>query len=242
MLDRPDLAFVRGLLVQLAIDGRLETDAAGLPEAEGQAASTAGTAIGDWPTERLGDLVQLFTGPFGTSLRKSDYVASGTPVVNPQNIRGGRIVKTDNTLVGEDTLRRLASFRLRTGDVVLARRGEMGRCAVVSDEQDGWLCGTGSLVLRPRPRLLPEFLAWFIRSPRTVLKLNRESVGATMRNLNQRILLQLVVPVAPLDHQLAVIGRLGEAVALANDLAAQLTNRQESHAELAAGLARELTV
>lgn len=50
------------------------------------------------------------------------------------------------------------------------RRGEMGRCAVVGKEQHGWLCGTGSMIIRTGPSIDAEFLQRVLssrsRSPR----------------------------------------------------------------------------
>ncbi|MDE2929027.1 MAG: restriction endonuclease subunit S, partial [Acidobacteriota bacterium] len=87
-----------------------------------------------WTVARLSDVVvELQTGPFGSSLHKSDYKMGGTPVVNPASIRNGKIVPVGKMAVGTDTLERLANFKLRAGDIVMGRRGEMGRCAVVAE-------------------------------------------------------------------------------------------------------------
>ena len=55
-----------------------------------------------WAWARLGSLIELFiTGPFGSALHKSDYVADGIPLINPMNIIGGKVVpievKSGNT-------------------------------------------------------------------------------------------------------------------------------------------------
>jgi hypothetical protein len=84
-------------------------------------------------------LVELQTGPFGSSLHQSDYQIGGIPVINPASIQNERIVSIDKMAVGATTLDRLATFKLRAGDIVMARRGEMGRCAVVTEREAGWL-------------------------------------------------------------------------------------------------------
>ncbi len=78
-----------------------------------------------WAMVPFGDaFLTVFTGPFGTSLKKSEYQAGGTPVVNPQNLRDGCIEVTPDTCVGPTTLARLANFAIETRDLVVARRGE----------------------------------------------------------------------------------------------------------------------
>lgn len=161
-----------------------------------------------WAESRLGDLVTLKTGPFGSSLHKSDYVSGGTPVINPMHIVAGRLVSASNTTINGSVLKRLSEYRLSPGDVVLGRRGEMGRGAVVRGENSGWICGTGSVVLKGTGTLEPDFLQKFLSSPPTVRTLEGESVGSTMVNLNQGILKALVTGVPPLKEQKRIVQKI----------------------------------
>ena len=98
-----------------------------------------------WKWVRFSDLMNaMSTGPFGSMLHKSDYVPKGIPLVNPANIVNGKIIPSEKMMVSADTAKRLESYTLYTGMIVIGRRGEMGRCAVVSESENGWLCGTGS--------------------------------------------------------------------------------------------------
>jgi type I restriction enzyme S subunit len=102
-----------------------------------------------WQTKRLIDVsAAISTGPFGSILHKSDYVDHGVPLVNPINIIDDRIVPDPSKLISKGTKRRLANYVLAEGDIVVARRGEIGRCAVVGPNEVGWLCGTGGVASR----------------------------------------------------------------------------------------------
>jgi len=187
-----------------------------------------------WRIEPLGiQLRNVFTGPFGTSLKKSDYRPGGIPVINPQNLKDGVVVVTPTTCVGDETIQRLSSFRVNKGDVVLARRGVMGRCAVIGEREQGWLCGTGSMVLRPTPDVLPEYLALSLRSPRTVARLQGESVGSTMMNLNQRILLSLPFAVPPIEEQERIVAKVHELLTLLHELHQHMTTLRMLHSQVA---------
>ncbi|OYW74620.1 MAG: hypothetical protein B7Z37_16845 [Verrucomicrobia bacterium 12-59-8] len=154
-----------------------------------------------WAAARLIELVmEIQTGPFGSSLHKSDYQLGGTPVINPASLKDGRIVPIDEMAIGQATLKRLEVFKLCAGDIVMARRGEMGRCAIVTKGEAGWLCGTGSIVLRmPRATHAP-YLAMLIGAPMARTYLSGASVGATMQNLNQSILAKMPLGVPPLQR------------------------------------------
>ena len=164
-----------------------------------------------WAAARFSDVVnELQTGPFGSSLHQSDYEIGGTPVINPASIKHGRIVPVENMAIGDDTLERLATFKLRAGDIVMGRRGEMGRCAVVAQSEEGWLCGTGSLILRLSNSLYPQYLAMLIGSPNFREYLRGHSVGATMQNLNQSILLKMSIGLPPLAEQYRIVAKVDE--------------------------------
>ena len=165
-----------------------------------------------WQTRKLVDAVAaVSTGPFGSVLHKSDYVDDGVPLVNPINIIGERIVPDPTKLISDATKQRLSSYVLQDGDIVVARRGEIGRCAVVGSEQDGWLCGTGSFFIRPSPTVDSQFLAHLIRSDVYREKLEQASTGTTMKNLSNTALGDLEITIPPLPEQRRIVGILDEA-------------------------------
>ena len=151
------------------------------------------------------------TGPFGSVLHKSDYVEEGVPLVNPINIVDDGIVADSSMLVSDATKQRLGKYILKAGDIVVGRRGEIGRCAVVGEGEAGWVCGTGSFFIRPLPSMNPHFLAQIIRSSSCRERLEKASTGTTMKNLSNATLGNLVVPVPPLSEQQRIVGILDDA-------------------------------
>jgi len=167
-----------------------------------------------WETKRLSDFsATVSTGPFGSVLHKSDYVDVGVPLVNPINMVDEGIIPDPSKLIGEVTKLRLSCYVLKAGDVVVARRGEIGRCAVIGANEDGWVCGTGSFFIRPLPKLDSQFLAHLIRSNGYREKLEQLSTGTTMKNLSNTALGDLSISVPPLPEQQRIVGVLNEAFA-----------------------------
>jgi type I restriction enzyme, S subunit len=161
----------------------------------------------DWHEGNLGEIGgEVFTGPFGSLLHKSDYVTGGTPLVNPAHIIGDRIVPDVDKTVCGDSLSRLSSYRLQAGDIVIGRRGEIGRCAVVTDIESGWLCGTGSFFIRIRKAVNPHFLANLLRSKSYRHRLESASSGATMLNLSNTTLRDLLIRLPPREFQDQAVG------------------------------------
>ena len=168
----------------------------------------------NWTWCRLRSLlIQASTGPFGSMLHKEDYTLSGVPLVNPANITDGYIISTKLKYVSPTTAQRLKSYSLHPGDVIIGRRGEMGRSAVVLSTQSEWLCGTGCFFVTPCSILKPEYLVFLLGSPYVRSVLIAESVGTTMNNLNHNILGDILIPLPPFNEQIKIMRKYAEAIA-----------------------------
>lgn len=152
-----------------------------------------------WPLVTLGDVAEIRIGPFGTLLHKEDYIAGGHALVNPSHIIDGKIHTDEKLTISDEKYTELSAYHLSIGDVVLGRRGEMGRCAVVY--QEGLLCGTGSMVIRPNEKMKPYFLQNIISTPAYKKIIEDKAVGVTMMNLNVPIVSSLTIPLLPIDLQ-----------------------------------------
>lgn len=171
----------------------------------------------DWDVKPLGECASFRTGPFGSALHKSDYTNDGIPVVNPMHINDGHIEPTRTMTITEKAAKALTEFRLQAGEIVIGRRGDMGRCAVVMHEQAGWLCGTGSMIIRSGATDV-NFLQRVLSSPGAISAIEETSVGSTMINLNQRTLAGLRLQFPPLPEQRAIAEALSDADAIIDSL------------------------
>ena len=186
-----------------------------------------------WEKKALSDEAEIKIGPFGSLLHKEDYIAGGHALVNPSHIVDGKILPDDKLTVSDEKYDELSAYHLRIGDVVMGRRGEMGRCAVV--EQVGLLCGTGSLLIRTNGDLSADYIQKIISFPSFKRIIEDMAVGQTMSNLNVPIVssFQIIKPpksvqdqyyafVAQVDKSKAVIQKsLDEAQLLFDSLMQQ---------------------
>jgi type I restriction enzyme S subunit len=160
-----------------------------------------------WPETSLRHLnCEVQTGPFGSQLHAEEYVEGGWPVVNPMNLIGGTISSNAAMTVATNKRAELSRHVLREGDIVLGRRGAMGRAGLVTATEAGWLCGTGSLRLRLNGAyLLPEYMKLLLETLSARAYFELVSVGSTMDNLNSDIVLDFPTPLPPLDDQERII-------------------------------------
>ncbi|WP_419638397.1 restriction endonuclease subunit S [Thiolapillus sp.] len=159
-----------------------------------------------WEIKRLGFLAKMLqTGPFGSQLHQEDYIEDGIPVINPSQLSNGKIVPDSKTTVSEKTARRLHRHMTMVGDIIFARRGEMGRCGLTTQGHEGYICGTGSILFRPNKLADSVFLTIALGSDFIRRFLQFVSVGATMDNLNTSILSKVPIPIPPKEEQLRII-------------------------------------
>lgn len=156
-----------------------------------------------WEIAKLGDISRnIQTGPFGSQLHQSDYSESGIPVVMPKDLVGGKISEESIARVDKTHVERLCRHKIETGDILYSRRGDVGRCAYVTEKEVGWLCGTGCLrVTIDSEKADSRFVFFQLQHPDTVGWVEKHAVGATMLNLNTTILSSVPIRLPALESQ-----------------------------------------
>ena len=109
-------------------------------------------------SEKLFQLADIQTGPFGSQLHKEDYVKIGTPIVTVEHLGKKKFTEQNLPCVSEQDKKRLEKYILKSGDIVFSRVGAVDRCSFVSHEYDGWMFSGRCLRVRPHNNIYPEYL------------------------------------------------------------------------------------
>lgn len=152
-----------------------------------------------WGKVKLDSVADIKIGPFGSLLHQEDYIIGGHALVNPSHIIDGRICTDEKLTISDEKYTELFPYHLQKHDVVMGRRGEMGRCAVV--DSDGMLCGTGSLIIRSKGELKPDFIQKIISFPSYKKTIEDKAIGQTMPNLNVPIVSSFEIIKPPKEVQ-----------------------------------------
>ena len=179
-----------------------------------------------WEVKKVKDIFSVKIGPFGSLLHNSDYISGGTPLVNPIHMHNERICPDYDFSVSDNKLKELGNYILHTDDIVLARRGDIGRCAIVGMNEDGYLCGTGSLFIRPITNINSNFIIKQIRCNTMIEHLTSLAKGATMLNINCKIVEELIVILPPLTLQQEFAEKI-EAIEKQKELIKQSISKTE---------------
>lgn len=124
----------------------------------------------------------------------------------PQNIGDNVIHAEGIARIQESDALRLAKYRMRNGDIVYSRRGDVEKRALVRENNEGWLCGTGCLRVRlgEQSEHFPAFVSYLLGTEEARAWIVRHAVGATMPNLNTSILAAVPLQVPEPTEQRAI--------------------------------------
>ena len=72
-----------------------------------------------WEQRKLGDISEIKTGPFGSTLHADDYVSDGIPIITTEHFKTGALPRSKNGLpqVSDADYKRLTSYTLNDGDM-----------------------------------------------------------------------------------------------------------------------------
>ncbi len=142
----------------------------------------------------LSELAEIKIGPFGSLLHKEDYIEGGHPLLNPSHIIDGKVAPDSKLTISDKKYAELEAYHLHVGDVIMGRRGEMG-------PYEGFLCGTGSLLIRVRGEVTADYIQKIISFPSFKKAIEDMAVGQTMPNLNVPIVSRFQIIKPPVEVQ-----------------------------------------
>ena len=118
-----------------------------------------------WPVECVGTLFDVKRGgakcgPFGSALKKHEYVASGIPVWGIPNVLPNQFVEAGSLFISPSKFEELRAYAVEPGDLLFSRAGTVGRICVANPKENDSIIGTNLIRLAlDRKRVVPEFFA-----------------------------------------------------------------------------------
>ena len=149
----------------------------------------------------------LKTGPFGSSLKGSDWVPSGTPVITIAALADGHINPDELYFVAPSKAASLSAYRVTAGDILFSRVADVGRSAVVRDHQKNWIISSNLMRMAVISELMdPDFLQMVIANSTSVRQQIRHLTNSSGRVvINDSIVRHLRFPMPPLSKQIQIV-------------------------------------
>lgn len=135
----------------------------------------------------------------------SSYYLQGNdlkvPMINIKDIQEGKINPKTVDYVSVRKTDILDKSRVLTGDVVISIRGSSFKVAVVDDSSSNFVISSNLIALTLSNEIIPGFLAAYFESSEGQNKLQSLAVGATIKGLSLRSLLEIEIPIPSLEVQ-----------------------------------------
>lgn len=148
-------------------------------------------------------------GPFGSALKKEEYVISGVPVWNMDNItKQNDFIDYPNLFVTPEKANDLNNYNVKNRDIIISRAGTVGKMAVVDSKYGNSLISTNLIRLRLNEKLKPEFLVWLIKIFGDKVCRMRTGSDGSFSHMNTSVLDSIEFPYPPLEQQQEFLTRL----------------------------------
>ncbi len=184
----------------------------------------------------------LRTGPFGSSLHKSDHRQSGVPVLGIESIgKNGVYTGINKIYVDEKKAADLSSFEVKNGDIIISRSGTVGELCRLPDEFEYGLISTNLMKISlNKTIILPTFFCLLFKGAKSIeQQLFTLCSGTSRLFLTQSILSKLSFPLPPLAEQTAIVNRVDRLLAMVDELEKQVSERKVQAEELMQVVLRE---
>ena len=151
----------------------------------------------------------IVDGPFGSSLKKEEYVNEGIPVIRINNIRPGRFFNDDFKYITEDKYNELIRSKIEKNDILIARVGNtIGKSCIFDQDYKALLSTTGVCKITCDPKKINFIFLMHQMNTNSFQKyiLSKiEGAGQPYLNLTKIKSFQVILPPIKLQNQFAEI-------------------------------------
>ena len=148
-------------------------------------------------------------GPFGSALKKHEYVDDGIPVWGIDNVKPNQFLQERSLFITPEKFAELQRYSVESGDILISRAGTVGRMCVAMPAVNQSIIGTNliRLTLNSDEMLPVYFASLYTFCGERLPGLRASGDDRAYSFLNTTRLKSLVVPRPPLDlqHRFAAI-------------------------------------
>ena len=163
------------------------------------------------------------TGPFGSSLNKSEHQLDGIPVWGIESIsKKGEFTGQNKIFITKAKAKELKSFEVLGGDIIISRSGTVGELCLLPNDISFGIISTNLMKISLNKKVInPTFFCYQFKGSQELLdKLQELCSGSTRLFLTQSILNKLVFVLPPLEEQQEIVRRVETLFAKADQIEA----------------------
>lgn len=134
-------------------------------------------------------------------------------LVNVKDVQNGKVDANSVESIKVKETEALVKNRLSAGDLLVTAKGQAFKAAVAGKELEGFVISANLIALTLNGEVDPEIVAAYLNSPSGQRALIAKAAGGSIKGLNAKTLLEVLVPVPTKEKQQA----LGRYLSLMNE-------------------------
>jgi len=170
------------------------------------------------PEIKIGDLAHpepgsFKIGPFGSSLKKEEFVKEGIPVIGIENVLNNIFMPPCRRYITKEKYKQLSQYTIKSGDILVTTMGTIGYAAVAPKSIGTMIIDSHLFRMRvDQLTVHPPYLCYAINYYDGIKQhLQKMSRGAIMEGLNTTILKECSLPLPPIPEQKRITSILEKA-------------------------------
>ncbi len=153
-------------------------------------------------TVRLGDCCEVHARIGWQALTRDEHMKTGEyMLVTGTDFKDGEVNYSTCVYVAKERYEMDKHIILRNDDVLITKDGTIGKVAIVHNLPKPATLNAGVFVVRPDEIFNKEYIANVFKGPLFSDYVEASKTGATIKHLNQKHLVEFMIPVPSLEEQ-----------------------------------------
>lgn len=163
----------------------------------------SGEEFGEWEKRRLGEMNFFISdGNYGELYPKAEeMMLSGVPFIRANNIKRLTLTWNDMRYIAPDHHEVLKSGHLKTNDILITTRGDIGMVAIVNKEFNNANINAQICLLRCPEELNSHYILQYLGSSFGLRQFKRLQTGSALKQLPKGNLSKVIIPIPCLSEQ-----------------------------------------
>ncbi len=162
----------------------------------------------------IGDLdIHISDGNYSSKYpRSEEFIESGVPFIRANNLVNKSISDEEMYFISPQKHGLLKKGHLRTNDVLISTRGDLGKVALVPKRYNDSNINAQLVLLRPNPHKIdPLYLLYCFEGDRVKGQISQLQTGTALKQLPVGNLKRIKIPLPPLEEQQRIAAILDKA-------------------------------
>ena len=161
----------------------------------------------EWREYRVAEVIEdISMGPFGSNIKRDNYVDSGVPYLNGSNLSSYKLNENSFYYVTEEKAKSLGRCVAKRGDIIVTHRGTIGQMSYIpfDSKYEHYLTGNSQFRLTVNKKVIrPDFFVYYFhtRMGQHRLLANASQVGVPALARPTSTFKEVLVPVPKMEVQ-----------------------------------------